>query len=96
MLFLDELPEFSHAALECLRQPLEDKVVTISRASGTITYLVSFMLVAAMNPCPCGYYGDGRSFSRWPLVLASMDNASGLFHLKVQKRLWGSRDSPSP
>ena len=58
VLFLDELPEFTRSALEVLRQPIEDSRITISRAGQSCTYPCSIMVVAAMNPCPCGYYGD--------------------------------------
>jgi magnesium chelatase family protein len=58
VLFLDEINEFANKTLEVMRQPIEDKFVTISRARGTVTFPANFMLVAAHNPCPCGYYGD--------------------------------------
>ncbi len=60
VLFLDELPEFSRSALEALRQPMEDRLVQISRAQGTVVYPANFMLVATMNNCPCGHLGDSK------------------------------------
>jgi len=71
VLFLDELPEFGHSLLETLRQPLEDKIITISRAQGSITFPANFTLVGAMNPCPCGYYGDPFRQCTCPASLVS-------------------------
>ena len=58
ILFLDELPEFQKNTIDSLRQPLEDKKISISRASRKATYPANFMLIATMNPCPCGFFGD--------------------------------------
>ena len=66
VLFLDEMPEFARGSLEVLRQPLEDKQIQLSRASGTYVFPAGFILVAAMNPCPCGYYPDMNKCRRTP------------------------------
>ena len=58
VLFLDEMPEYPRSVLECLRQPLEDRVVTVSRAKATVEYPANFILCGSMNPCPCGNYGS--------------------------------------
>jgi magnesium chelatase family protein len=79
VLFLDELPEFGMRVLEVLRQPLEDKLVTISRAQGSLTFPANFQLVGAMNPCPCGYYGDA----------VKPCTCSNMLVTKYQKRISG-------
>lgn len=79
VLFLDELPEFARNVLEVMRQPLEDGQVTISRATASVTFPCRFMLVAAMNPCPCGYRGDPKRECRctYPQVQRYMNKISG-------------------
>lgn len=71
VLFLDELPEFGRQVLEALRQPMEDRQVSISRANGTLTYPAQFILLAAMNPCPCGFYGSEQKPCTCALTLIS-------------------------
>lgn len=78
LLFLDELPEYPRSTLEALRQPLEDKIITVARAKDTIVYPADFMLIATSNPCPCGYYGSTKSCSCAPYDL-----------IKYQRRLSG-------
>lgn len=79
ILFLDELPEFSRTTLEVLRQPLEDRVVTVSRAGGSFTFPSSFLFVAAMNPCPCGFLGhpDKECTDTWTQVQRYKGKISG-------------------
>ena len=69
VLFLDELPEFDRSVLEVLRQPMEDKQVTISRAASSLTFPANFTLVASMNPCPCGYFGSQRECKCSPMQI---------------------------
>ena len=69
VLFLDELPEFDRSVLEVLRQPMEDKHVTISRAATSLTFPANFTLVASMNPCPCGYFGSSRECQCSPMQI---------------------------
>lgn len=72
VLFLDELPEYPRSTLEALRQPLEDRQVAISRAQSKVSYPADFTLIATMNPCPCGYYGDtSRECSCSPIQINS-------------------------
>jgi len=79
VLFLDELPEFRKNVLEVLRQPMEEGLVTISRANSTVTYPANFMLVAAMNPCPCGFLGDPKHecFCTFPQIQRYRSKMSG-------------------
>jgi magnesium chelatase family protein len=79
VLFLDELPEFGNRMLEMLRQPLEDKIVSISRSAGSLTYPANFILVGSMNPCPCGYYTDSEKQCTCSISMVS----------KYQKRISG-------
>jgi magnesium chelatase family protein len=79
VLFLDEMPEFHPRVLEVMRQPIEDGVVTIARARETLTFPAKFMLVAARNPCPCGYYGDAARACSCPEAIVT----------RYQKRLSG-------
>jgi magnesium chelatase family protein len=79
VLFLDEFPEFGTRVLEVMRQPMEDKTVTISRAKGSLTFAANFQLIAAMNPCPCGYYGDSQKACTCAPVIVT----------KYQKRISG-------
>ena len=72
VLFLDELPEFDRSVLEVLRQPMEDKQVTISRAASSLTFPASFTLVASMNPCPCGYFGSSRECKCSPQIIPAL------------------------
>ena len=104
VLFLDELPEFSRDAMEVLRQPIEDGQVTISRVSGTLTYPCSMMVVAAMNPCPCGYFGHPlRDCSCSPHAVSRyLSRVSGPLldrldlHVEVAPVQYRSLTSPQP
>lgn len=73
VLFMDELPEFNRSTIETLRQPLEDKLITISRAKDTITFPADFILIGTKNPCPCGFYGTGKECICMPHIIAGYE-----------------------
>jgi len=95
VLFLDELPEFPRNVLESLRQPLEDGTVTVARAAGTVILPAKFMLIAAMNPCPCGNYGDVRETCICPpfSVLKYRKKISGPLLDRLDIQLWVPRET---
>lgn len=108
VLFLDEFPEFPRHVLEALRQPMEDGIVTISRAAGTVSYPANFLLVAAANPCPCGYYGSETTrckclpgqISRYQKrvsgpILDRIDIHLNIPHVKTEKLVSGENEGPS-
>ena len=94
---MDEFPEFSRRVLEVLRQPLEDGVVTISRARAALTFPARFMLVASQNPCPCGFYGDPQKACTCPPVMRQRyrERISGPLLDRIDLRLNVPRLSPS-
>lgn len=90
VLFLDELPEFNKSALEVLRGPLEDRKITISRVNASLTYPCEFMLIASMNPCPCGYYGSDKNCQCSPeMIRRYINKLSGplLDRIDIQVRV---------
>lgn len=108
VLFLDEFPEFPRHVLEALRQPMEDGIITISRAAGTVTYPARFMLISASNPCPCGYYGSDvkpckclpGQISRYQKrisgpIVDRIDIHVDVPQVKVEKLMQARRESPT-
>jgi predicted ATPase with chaperone activity len=85
VLFLDEFPEFARRWLEVMRQPMEDKLVTISRAQGSLTFSANFQQAAAMNPCPCGYYGELQK--PCTCALSTMIKPCKRFRMPYHKRI---------
>ncbi len=107
VLFLDEIPQFSRGTLEALRQPMENGEISISRVGATLTYPCRFTLVAAMNPCPCGYYGTDRCTCKEHAVLAYQQKLSGplldridlqveLRHLSIDEQFAETHNDESP
>ena len=107
ILFLDEIPQFSRSTLEALRQPLESGEISISRVGATLTYPCRFTLVAAMNPCPCGYNGSDRCTCKEHAVIAYQQKLSGplldridmqveLHHLSIDEQFAETHSDESP